>query len=343
MKPKRESLQRKHNGEKMKLWYDACTGKHVRYGTALAKRLRKSGHEVVFTVRDHPDTVALAKMLGETPTVVGKYSPESLNSRLEESANRMLFFSKLFKNNAPDVAISHQSVDLCRVAFGLGIPIVLTADTPYANAVNKLTIPLADTLVVSKAIPKSIFKGYGAGKIRQFNGVDEVAWIRDFKSVRKFGFPKPLIVMRQMEAKAAYALGRTDASDKLAQKLKTLGNVLFIARYDCKKREGLLCTEGFVDAADLIANADLVVGMGGTIIREAALQGVPSIVLEIGRTYVNEFLTQKGFPLFIVTPDQVLAMARKCIGKKWNVKGKLARLENPVDVIQEIVEEKRNA
>jgi predicted glycosyltransferase len=140
----------------MKIWYDACTGKHVRYGVAIARRLRKAGHEVVFTTREHPDTLALAKSLGEKPIVVGKYSPLSPTARLKESANRVLKFSEIFEDNLPDAAVSFQSVELCRTAFGLNIPVILTADTPYATAVNKLTIPLADTLVISKAIRKGL-------------------------------------------------------------------------------------------------------------------------------------------------------------------------------------------
>ena len=114
----------------MKIWYDACTGKHMRYGAAIAKRLRQSGHEVILTTREHPDTLALAHILGEKPTVVGKYQPSTLSSRLEESSKRIIQFSKMFKDEPPDIAIAHQSVELCRTAFGLGIPIILTADTP---------------------------------------------------------------------------------------------------------------------------------------------------------------------------------------------------------------------
>ena len=106
----------------MRIWYDACTGKHMRYGAAIAKRLRKSGHEVIFTTREHPDTLALAHILGETPIVVGKYSPATLFSRLEESAARIIKFSKLFRDNPPEIAIAHQSVELCRTAFGLLLP-----------------------------------------------------------------------------------------------------------------------------------------------------------------------------------------------------------------------------
>ena len=216
----------------MKIWYDACTGKHVRYGTAIAKRLRKSGHEFVFTTREHPDTLPLAKILGEKPIVVGKYNPSTLFSRLEESAERIIEFSKLFKDDPPDIAIAHQSVELCRTAFGLGIPIILTADTPYATAVNRLTIPFAHTVVVSEALPKRFVKEYCAKNIVQFKGVDEVAWIKDFKPSKIDGLKKPLIVIRQMETKAAYAGGKQDLAQVLADKLAKLGNVHFIERYN---------------------------------------------------------------------------------------------------------------
>src|ERR1039457_7095873 len=156
----------------MKIWYDACTGKHTRYGAAIGKRLRKSGHEFIFTTREHPDTVPLAKILGEKPIVVGKYNPSTLTSRLEESAERIILFAKLFKDNKPDVAIAHQSVELCRTAFGLGIPIILTADTPHALAVNRLTIPFAHTVVVSEALPKSFTRTYCAQRVVPFKGVD---------------------------------------------------------------------------------------------------------------------------------------------------------------------------
>ena len=165
----------------MKIWYDACTGKHARYGAAIGRRLRESGHEFIFTTREHPDTVALAKILGEEPIVVGKYNPSTLTSRLEESAERIIQFAKLFKDNRPDIAIAHQSVELCRTAFGLEIPIILTADTPHALATNRLTIPFAHTVVVSEALPKSFTRTYCAKNVVSFKGVDETAWIKDFK------------------------------------------------------------------------------------------------------------------------------------------------------------------
>jgi predicted glycosyltransferase len=320
----------------MRIWYDACTGKHVRYGAAVAKQFREAGHEVIFTTREHPDTLRLARLLGENPIVVGKYAPTSLLSRLEESAKRMVRLAELFKDRSPDVAISHQSVELSRVAFGLDVPVVLTADTPHANAVNRLTVPLTENLVVSEAIPESFYKRFGAKRITRFRGVDEVAWIRNFKPAEKFEYDKPLIVVRQMETRASYAVGISDDTVSLAEKLGPLGNVLFISRYERTEKEAPGALD-FVDSASVVAHADLVVSVGGTISREAALQGVPSIVLsEIGRTYVNTYLAKLGFPLFIVNARDALKYSRKYLGKRFDVGSKLGRLEDPVAVIERV-------
>jgi len=319
----------------MRHWYDACTGKHMRYGVAIAKHLRKAGHEVILTTREHPDTLALARVLGEKPLVVGKYSPASLSARLEESASRMLKFSKMFSDNLPDVAISHQSVELCRTAFGLGIPIILTADTPHALAVNKLTIPLANTVVISEAIPKNFFRRFGASSVTQFKGVDEVAWVKDAKPLKRRS-RKPVILIRQMETRATYALGKDDDTAKVAQKLGSLGEVQFVSRYDQTGKD-LNSRDGFVDTVEATASADLVVSVGGTISREAALQGVPSIAIsEMGRTYVNEYLAEKGFPLFMVKPSQILGYAKKYLGKRFDVKDKLAEFEDPAELVGKV-------
>jgi predicted glycosyltransferase len=273
--------------------------------------------------------LALARILGENPIVVGKYSPESLFSRLEESANRVIQFSKLFRDNPPDVAISHQSVELCRTAFGLGIPIILTADTPHAKAVNKLTIPFATVLVVSEALPKRFLRKYCPDSVIRFKGVDEVAWIKDLEPLKDSEFKKPLIVVREFETKAAYALGKSDLSAEIAKKLGVLGNVLFLKRY------GKTVKEEIVDSARIVANADLVVSAGGTIAREAALQGVPSIVIsDMGRTYVNTYLARKGFPIFMMDTRKVMNFAKRYLGKKVDVTAKLTQLDNPVDIIE---------
>jgi len=323
----------------MKVWYDACTGKHVRYGVAVTRKLRTLRHEVVLTTRKHPDTLPLAEFLNEKFIVVGKYNPKSLLTRLEEGARRQLKFCKLFEEDAPRVAISHGSVDQCRVAFGLGIPVISTIDAPHADAVNRLTLPLSNYVVASKAIPKEVLQTYATeDKIAGFDGVDEIAWIKGFRPKMCYDFGKPLIVVRQLEEKAVYTKETIDLAI-LARKLTRLGKVVFLSRYKRKSMKNLIVPKGFIDSASLVAQADLFIGVGGTITREAALQGTPAIIVDVFRNqYVNEFLAEKGFPIFRVVPSKAMKTAEELLGKKHDVKHLLDKLENPVDVIANIVE-----
>ena len=324
----------------MKVWYDACTGKHVRYGVAIARRLRADGHKVIVTTRSHPDTVKLAEYLGEKVQVVGKYSPSTKTSKLKESLRRQSLLFKLFEENPPTIAVSHQSVELCRLAFGLGIPIIATHDSPHAEAVNRLTLPLTDVVVVSKAIPPEVLLKYGVRKIQSFDGVDEVSWIKSFRETVCFDYPRPMIVVRQMETKAVYAEGKQDLTEIIAKKLSGLGTVVFLARYEHKKRKNLIVPKDFVDSVSLAAQADLVVSVGGTIAREAALLGTPSIVVfPFGYSYVNDYLSKKGFPLYTVKVEEVLDYAKRLLGRKFDVKPLLKELEDPVEVIARLVKE----
>jgi len=322
----------------MRIWYDACTGKHVRYGSAIMKRLNEKGYETIFTLREHPDTIPLARYLGIKFEVVGKYNPRSYFTRLYESLKRGLKFCRMFKERPPHVAISHCSVEQCRIAFGLKIPIISTHDTPHAEAVNRLTLPLIDTLIVSEAIPDDHLRAYPVKKVIKFKGVDEVAWIKDFKPKQKFDYGHPLILVRQIETKAAYAEGKEDITLKIARKLSKDYKVVFLSRYGRRPMRGLIVPKEFVDSASLSAEADVVISVGGTIAREAALQGTPSLVIPIfGRSAVNDYLNRRGFPIFTVELADLVKSVRNMIGKKFDTKALLSDLENPVDLIESVV------
>jgi len=334
----------------LRAWLDACTGKHVRYSTAVARALKERGHEVLLTTRHHPDTLELARLLGEDFLAVGRYVPGSCEGKLRASIERERLLLGLLAEEGfePDVAICHQSVELCRVAFGLGVPVICTSDTPHAEAVGKLTIPLSDVLVASRAIPKSLFEGFGAHRIEQFDGVDEVAWISR-PGLMAGEIPpevaeatRPLIVVREEEHGASYMRGG-GVMAKLAGELSELGSVIFLPRYGRPPSlpEDVITPSGFLDAALLAGEADLVVGAGGTLCREAALQGTPSIVVKLlgARIHVNDYLASKGFPIFEVEPGDVLKLAGELLGRRWDTSSLLRSLEDPVPLIVRLAEE----
>ena len=294
----------------------------------------------MLTTREHPDTVNVMETLNERFELVGKYDPTSLATRFKASIERELRFCEMFQNERPKVAISHGSVELCRTAFGLGMYVISTGDTVYTRA-NWLIVPLTDTSVISKAIPKAIYRKFGAKRIVQFDGVDEVAWVRPLKRRRTSEYDHPLIVVRQSEFKASYMKGE-DVTLDIAKKLTRIGNVIFLSRYKKEKTRSLVVPNGYVDSLAIAGEADLVVGVGGTIAREAALQGTPSIVIPtLGWSHVNAYVSKKGFPLFRVEPANVFRCAKKYLGQHIATDKMLAELENPVDVIEHLVEHQR--
>jgi predicted glycosyltransferase len=102
----------------------------------------------------------------------------------------------------------------------------------------------------------------------------------------------------------------------------------------------LIVPREFIDSVSLVSQADLVISIGGTIAREAALQGTPTIIVpSITRFDVNDYLAKKGFPIFTVNPEKVFGYGKKLLKKRYDVKNLLERLENPVDVIEKIIKE----
>lgn len=195
----------------------------------------------------------------------------------------------------------------------------------------------------STSLPQTLFLQKSCNSITPraeytgFAGVDEVAWIKDFKPKKQYDFSRPLIVIRPLEERAVYTKDKTNLL-QLAKKLTKLGNVIYLSRYSRKSFNGLTVPNEFVDSASLTAQADLFIGVGGTITREAALQGVPAIVVKVfSKQYVNDFLIKKGFPIFETDAANLFGLAQRLVGKRYEVRNALNELENPVNVISSIV------
>ena len=117
-----------------------------------------------------------------------------------------------------------------------------------------------------------------------------------------------------MKHKAVYAEGKRDIAKNIFETACNDGKRAFYPKIQRGKATGFGVKEAFEDSANLVANADLVISYGGTIAREAALQGVPSIAIsDMAKTYVNTYLAQKGFPLFITTERQTCLLAQRSI------------------------------
>ena len=93
--------------------------------------------------------------------LVGKHGGSKKSDKLSASNHRTSILTKKIEKFSPDLTISFCSPEASRVAFGLGIKHIVFSDSPHANAVMKISLPLVQKLMTPWIIPKKEFLKFG--------------------------------------------------------------------------------------------------------------------------------------------------------------------------------------
>ncbi|MDC0928142.1 DUF354 domain-containing protein, partial [Nitrosopumilus sp.] len=144
----------------MKIWIDILTPKQLLFSEPIIEKLGKK-HDILCTSREYEEVSKLAKIRRFRVDFIGKHGGNENSSKLEASILRM---EKLFikiEKFSPDLTISFCSPDAARISFGLGIKHVAFCDSPHADAVMRLTLPLIQKLLIPNIIPKEEFSKFG--------------------------------------------------------------------------------------------------------------------------------------------------------------------------------------
>ncbi len=318
----------------MKIWIDISNAPHVRFFNDVIKYFESEGEDVLVTGRKFGDIHKLMDVYGIEFTSVGKHGV-TLEEKLKESADRVVELADLISGEKFDVALSKHSIELPRVAFGLGIPSLFVLDNEHAVAANKLTLPLCNRIITPNIIDMWKLMQYGAdpNKILSYNGTSELMHFNNFECNENIfddlGLDLPLqktILMRPEPSLASYL--NTDCNKSVLSPvvdvLKEYANILILPRF----KEQAQIFEGIknvtilkppVDTSSIIKKVDLVIGAGGTMNREAAILQTPVIscypgtTLSVDQFYVNQGLMYRNTDLddiidkslkFIVNPSK---------------------------------------
>jgi len=281
----------------LRIIIDILTPKQCMFFPKLIEGLGERGHQVFKTTRRYREVIELLKLKGIEAKAIGEHGGKELASKLKASAQRVLELVSVFEDVKPDVAVSFSSPEMARVSYGLKVPHLCINDSPHAEAVARLTVPLSERLLTPKVIPKKAWVKYGIApeKIVQYNALDPWVWLRDFKPDARvlqdlrLDRTRPILTLRTEETYAAYLLGKTQERTSIIplieDVLKEGGNLQIVAlpRYD-EQAEALreafngrvaVC-ESVVDGPSLLHYTAVFVGGGGTMNAEAALLGVPT-------------------------------------------------------------------
>ncbi|MHA1379874.1 MAG: DUF354 domain-containing protein [Candidatus Helarchaeota archaeon] len=350
------------------LWFDIMTPKEVWLFGSIQEYLRKLGYNILITTREHDKNIGLLELRGLEFTSIGKHGGGTLEGKLKASLERTVGLAGFItsKVEKPGVCISLCSVEAARVAFGLNIPHICFDDAPHAIAVGKLVIPLSKFVISPNCIPQDKFYPFGIDEknIIQYDGIDEVAWISDFKANKKIlselnlNEDELLIILRPKESQAAYLLNDLQKENPLTftfelinQIIKYFKNaqIVVLSRYpsqfkslQTKFKDHIILPSKAVDGPNLISFADIVISGGATMEREAALLGIPAISYFPIALDIEIYLKNKGFPIWHLKNYQyvielVLKILKNPKKYKLDTRELLKKLENPKKILYKLL------
>jgi hypothetical protein len=348
----------------MKVWIDILTPKQANFLGELHRRLEARGLKTFLTTREYREVNQLLELKGLKSTLVGRHGGGKLKDKLVESSKRISALSEIVEEEKPDVAISFSSPEAARVSFGFKIPHYCISDSPHAEAVSKLTIPLSQKLFTPWIIPIHAWTRYGitSRDVVRYRALDPVVWLPGYKSSTKaldalnIDRSKPILTIRPPEEFAAYLSERnfsiTDKVTDVVSKILDLdaqnSQIVVLPRYDVqkdrfRKRFGdrVIVPDHIIDSISLIGASSVFLGGGGTMTAESALLGVPAISYYPGDpTFVEKFLINYGLVERILDPGRI-AQRVQAISKSSDFRefyqkksGRLLRsMEDPLRVV----------
>jgi uncharacterized protein len=289
----------------MRLWLDMANSPHPVLLAPLARELQRRGHEIAVTTRDHAQTLELTRTHWPQAAVVGGESPGSRAAKARSIARRVVQLRTSVAKARPDVAVSLGSYAQIVAARTLGTRVLTLMDYEFQPA-NHLSFRLADCIAVPTVFPQEQLRRFGAlrRRVARFDGFKEEMYLDQLSDadaaiertaqVRVIFRPPPEGALYHQTGNAsfedvlAHAVGRDDIE---AIVLPRTGEQR--ARYS--RMRGVLVPSRAVDGLALLRSADLFIGAGGTMSREAALLGVRAYTLFAGRlAAVDADLMRRG-------------------------------------------------
>ena len=340
----------------MKIWIDILTPKQLLFSEPIIEKLGQK-HDILCTSREYNEVTKLAKIRHFDLIFVGKHGGGDKKSKLKASIERIEKLSKKISKFGPDVVISFGSPEAARISFGLGIKHIMFCDSPHANAVMRLTLPLIQKLLIPSVIPKEEFSKFGINQkdIVQYKAIDAVVTmqrkinqniISPFKNNNKKN-----ILIRVEEEQAAY----TSKSSKIIPIIQKIvndykdENIIVLGRYtqqiiNLQKMIGkkVKIIKMSFDGKYLLNDTDVFIGSGGTMTAESALMGIPTISYNAVPNIIENFLVKKSLVKRETNPKKVSNEIKRIFARKNDQNQKRARkvvkqMEDPIEKLIKII------
>ncbi len=334
----------------MKIWIDILTPKQLLFAESIIEKLSKK-HRILCTSRSYEEVSNLAKIRKFSLIYAGKHGGIERSKKLKASNLRVKKLIPIIEKFGPELTISFCSPEAARISFGLGIRHIAFCDSPHAEAVMRLTVPLIQKMLILWIIPKKEFSKYGIDQknIISYKAIDAHITIKR-KIVQKsnlFKKNKKNILIRVEEEEAAYASKQNKSIPIINAIIRNFDeDIVILARYK-NQRENLKRKFGdkvtvlkmAYDGKTLLENTDVFIGSGGTMTGESAILGIPTISYNAVPNIIEKYLVKNNLVKRETDHQKIVKILEKIFkSSKKEYKLKAARFSNSMeDPIEKLI------
>jgi predicted glycosyltransferase len=296
----------------LSIWIDLDNAPHVPFFKPLILGLNERGHKTYVTVRDFGYTRELIEETGIPYTMIGKHAGKNIVRKAIGILGRVGGLVRWAAGKGIDVAVSHGSRSLVLAGAALRIPTVTMYDYEFVS--TSIFNRLSSKVLLPDILPDELLGSLGLkpGRLAKYPGLKEEVYLGGFTPddsvLSEIGVTGNDVVA-VVRPPATVAHYHNPLSEEIVQKIldrisdsdNVVGIITPRTKEQARSIKGALkdpskfrVLEKPVNGLNLIAHADLVVGGGGTMNREAAMLGVPVFSVFTGKvgTIDNELSAQ---------------------------------------------------
>jgi predicted glycosyltransferase len=342
------------------VWVDLDNAPHVPFFKPLILGLQKRGHRVLVTVRDYGYTRDLMEKTGIPYVLIGRHSGKKIYRKVFGILWRVVSLIRWSAGRKIDVGVSHGSRAIVLACAVRRTPCVTMYDYEFVS--TSVYHKLSSKVLVPSILPAELLKSKGLEEKRltQYPGLKEEIYLGEFTpdpSILTSLRIDPSQVIAVFRPPATVAHYHDPLSEEITQalfdRMSDLENVVGVVtprtasqaesiRRSLKNPSNFRILDKPVNGLNLMAHADLVVGGGGTMNREAALLGVPVYSVFTAKVgTIDRTLSEAGKLTFVRTLadiDRVKFVKRERPDYAARVEGWRRRSEELIEfVCNEIV------
>lgn len=307
--------------DRITIWFDLTNVPHVNFLLPIVRRYENQC-DMVFTIRDFAETKSLfEKRVGKPYILIGEHQGGNKLRKIWGVVERVFALNK--KVPEFDVKISCGG-DASNIVGKLRGKKTITFDD-NEKAPNWRYAPFSDLAFWPKAVPTDkLHKQWFKSNLYQYDGYKENFYLAEYVPNDAFVESLPFapaadgkkhyVVVRPENIRANYVEGKTSIVPELLRELeKKETNILFLPRYETDKEyakgiANVYMPAEAVNGLDACFFADAILTGAGTMAREAACMGVPSVSFFAGSRLlaVDQSLVDAGKMYFSRSVPEIM-------------------------------------